>query len=313
MTEDAHPIWIARAGRYGEDEEDALAKSLAIIGFRGFPDLTQFGSVDDLVAFHRQDIEPDAPTRRSRNLAQQLWTFRQVVQPGDLVVLPLKTRSGQIAIGRITGPYRYLQVGDEKRHTRAVEWTHPDLPRSAFQQDLLYSFGAFITVCRIRRNNAEHRVAAVLAGNADPGPDAGADILAGSGPLGLDPPFLCVQVKATQRSTDIKVFRELAGTMAAFKATQGLLVSWGGFTQAVVREARKETFTIRLWDQERLGESDPPDLRSARPGNPGRASPQAGVDARPRGRRRRRRVPANRKHSVVLGLRFAAVFSTSTL
>lgn len=70
MTGDAHPIWITRAGRYGEDEEEALAKSLAIIEFREFPDLTQFGSVDDLVAFHREDIEPDSPSRRSRNLAE---------------------------------------------------------------------------------------------------------------------------------------------------------------------------------------------------------------------------------------------------
>ena len=38
------------------------------------------------------------------------------------------------------------------------------------QQDLLYSLGAFLTVCRIRRNEAERRLAAVLAGQRDPGP-----------------------------------------------------------------------------------------------------------------------------------------------
>jgi restriction system protein len=84
------------------------------------------------------------------------------------------------------------------------------------------------------------------------GADGGADILAGRGPLGLDAPFLCVQVKATQEPVDVKVFRELAGTMAAFKASQGLLVSWGGFKQTVIREARQETFKIRLWDQSDL-------------------------------------------------------------
>jgi restriction system protein len=50
-----------------------------------------------------------------------------------------------------------------------VEWTRPDVPRSVFQQDLLYSFGAYITVCRIERHNAEHRVAQVLKGGTDPG------------------------------------------------------------------------------------------------------------------------------------------------
>ena len=321
MTVDAPKVWITRAGRFGEDEENALSEGLAIVGFRKFPDLAKFSSPDELVAYHQKEIEPGAPERRSRNFAQQLWAFRETIQTGDLVVLPLKTRPGQIAIGRVKGPYRFLDVSGEGRHTRPVDWTHPDVPRSAFQQDLLYSFGAFITVCRIQRNEAERRVQAVLRGEPDPGlplaggathrpgvsdvetgdaltrvdlaqaaedeitafirarfpdhdmarlveaileaegfhtrrspagPDAGADILCGSGPLGLDPPFLCVQVKAIQGTTDVKVFRELAGTMAAFKATQGLLVSWGGFTQAVVREARQETFKIRLWDQSDL-------------------------------------------------------------
>jgi len=76
--------------------------------------------------------------------------------------------------------------------------------------------------------------------------------LAGRGALGLDSPYLCVQVKATEEPADVKVFRELAGTMAAFKASQGLLVFWGGFKQTVLREARQETFKIRLWDQNDL-------------------------------------------------------------
>ena len=53
----------------------------------------------------------------------------------------------------------------------------------------------------------------------------------------------------------MKVLRELAGTMAAFKASQGLLVSWGGFKLTVLREARQETFKIRLWDQSSLVEA----------------------------------------------------------
>ena len=75
------------------------------------------------------------------------------------------------------------------------------------------------------------------------------DVLAGRGPLGLDAPHLCVQVKATDGAADVKVLRELNGTMQAFAADQGLLVSWSGFTQAAVREARQQRFRIRLWDQ----------------------------------------------------------------
>ena len=57
------------------------------------------------------------------------------------------------------------------RHTRPVQWLQTDIPRTTFEQDLLYSFGAFMTVCKISRNDAEsRRVAAVLEGKADPGP-----------------------------------------------------------------------------------------------------------------------------------------------
>jgi restriction system protein len=235
-------------------------------------------------------------------------------------VLPLKTRPGQIALGRASGPYQFRDVGGEKRHTRAVTWVRPDVARTVFQQDLLYSFGAFMTVCRITRHDAERRVAAVLEGKADPGyggmptppttgtdetelptrlniaqaahdeiigfvrsrfpghdlarlveailradgfvtnrwapgPDGGADILAAQGPLGLDGPTLCVQVKATEASADVTVFRALQGTITTFAASQGLLVSWGGFTQAVKSEARQYTFRIRLWDQSDLVQS----------------------------------------------------------
>lgn len=37
--------------------------------------------------------------------------------------------------------------------------------------------------------------------------------------------------------------------MSTFEATQGLLVSWGGFTEAMRREARQHAFKIALWDQ----------------------------------------------------------------
>lgn len=311
-------VWIVRAGKHGEDEETALERGLAIIGFTGFDDLARYGSLEDMVAAVLAK-HPAAPRRRAEAHARQLLAFRDRIREGDTVVMPLKTRRGQIAIGRVTGPYRYQEVEGVLRHTRPVSWTHPDLPRSRFGQDLLHSFGAFSTVCRIQRNDAERRVQAVLAGQPDPGarigsvkpdgprdepssdaearidleqaaadeltafirsrfpdhdmarlveavlraegfvthrsppgPDGGADILAGSGPLGLDPPYLCVQVKATEAPVDVKVYRELAGTMSAFKATQGLLVSWGGFKQSVVREARQDVFKIRLWDQSDL-------------------------------------------------------------
>jgi predicted Mrr-cat superfamily restriction endonuclease len=39
------------------------------------------------------------------------------------------------------------------RHSRAVKWVNLDVPRSVFDQDILYSFGAIMTI-RLRSNGA---------------------------------------------------------------------------------------------------------------------------------------------------------------
>ncbi len=317
----APAVWVVRAGKHGEDEELALDKGIAVVRFNEFGDLHDFASIDGLTDAYLNE-HSDAPRARAVNYARQLWSLKELIKIGDTIVLPLKLRRGQIAIGQVVGRYAYTTIGGESRHTIAVDWTHPDVPRSAFAQDLLHSFGAFLTVFRVQRNDAERRVAAVLTGSPDvepavesptdggdqpstrmpavvsaderdleqealdqivkriwdafpahemsrlvaavleaegfhttvspPGPDGGADILAGAGPLGLDSPRICVQVKATVDPADVKVLRELNGTMQAFSAEQGLLVSWSGVTQPAFKEARQHSFRIRIWDQNDL-------------------------------------------------------------
>ena len=166
-------IYLTRAGRSGEDEERVFENNVAIVGFQEVPSLataTDYENVHEIVtgAFH------DAKARAVGNFAGQLWAFAVAMKEGDLVVLPRKLTS-QIAIGRVTGPYEYRQVDDAFRHTRPVEWLQMDLPRTVFEQDLLYSLGASMTVCNISRNDAERRVASVAEGKPDPGPSVALD------------------------------------------------------------------------------------------------------------------------------------------
>jgi restriction system protein len=80
------------------------------------------------------------------------------------------------------------------------------------------------------------------------GPDGGVDIIAGQDALGFDPPGLCVKVKSADQLLNINPLRELQWVLKNFGAEQGLLVSWGGFNQNVLSEARRLYFGIRLWD-----------------------------------------------------------------
>src|SRR5205085_2187716 len=48
--------------------------------------------------------------------------------------------------------------------------TRPDVPRQVFAQDLLYSFGSFLTICEVTRNRAVDRTLAIAKTGHDPGP-----------------------------------------------------------------------------------------------------------------------------------------------
>ena len=161
-------IFLARAGRDGEDEEFALENQAAIIGWQELPSLADAKDYDDILAIVSQHM-PSLKPRAAGNYAGQLWAFTMSMKIGDIVVLPRKLTS-QVALGKVTGPYQFRKINDQFRHTRPVKWIRPDVPRTAFAQDLLYSFGAFMTVCNISRNDAERRVAAVLEGKPAPGP-----------------------------------------------------------------------------------------------------------------------------------------------
>lgn len=162
-------VWMVRAGRDGEREDTALEDRVVLIGFPELNDLSAVSSRDEVRAL-LATAAPHLSDNAISNYAGQVWSFIGRIQVGDLVALPLKS-SAAIAIGKVVGEYRYdPNAPPDARHRRAVDWLREDVPRSAFGQDLLYSLGAFLTVCQIKRNNAEDRIRAIVSGQEDPGP-----------------------------------------------------------------------------------------------------------------------------------------------
>ena len=151
-------VWLVRAGSQGEYEERFLSSSRIYVTWDNLHlDLKKIVNRGDLIAeLAKTDL--DAKPRKLSNHASQIWPFIHTMNIGDRIILPSKLQP-VIYIGIITSEYSYdPDAIDPFKHSRSVKWLATGIPRSHFSQDILYSFGAFMTICKIQRNNAEERL-----------------------------------------------------------------------------------------------------------------------------------------------------------
>ena len=158
-------LWLVRAGKYGEHEQHFLESGKVYATWEGLKH--NIGSLEDRKQLRAtlEETYPEFGRGKVTNYVGQLWPFAHVMEPGDWVILPRKNKPA-IAVAEILGPYEYDErAEDPYYHARKVKWIETDVPRSAFDQDLLYSFGAFMTICRLERNEAEARVRGMASSN----------------------------------------------------------------------------------------------------------------------------------------------------
>lgn len=158
-------IWLFRAGKRGQFEEKFLADGRIYLTWNHLNiDLRQYKNREKLLQ-KLQEVYPSEKMNTLKNWASQIYPIAHRVETGDWVVLPSK-RTNTIHIGKITGEYQYEEEnGSPYYHFRTVDWFAKDIPRNHFDQDILYSFGAFMTVCKITRNDAERRIHAMSENN----------------------------------------------------------------------------------------------------------------------------------------------------
>ncbi len=141
-------VWTIKAGSRGEHEDTFLSEGVVALGYDLRQSIVDFADRDAL----RSHVA-------NRTGADQLWRFYTEVNPGDVVALPRK-RTGEVAVGRINGPYAYQPelAGSGAPHTRSVEWQVTNIPRSNFDRDLLNSLGSQLTLSQPGAPNAEARI-----------------------------------------------------------------------------------------------------------------------------------------------------------
>ncbi len=152
-------LWLVRAGRYGEHEKQFFDKNRIYLTWEGLEsfDLSKVKDYEEIKPILREAY-PDDKEAKIRNNAGQIWAFLLGINVGDWIVCPLKNKPS-IAFAEVKGEVQYEPDAKSPYwFWREVKWINKEVPRSNFDQDLLFSLGAFLTVCRIERNDAEKRV-----------------------------------------------------------------------------------------------------------------------------------------------------------
>ncbi|XHC25659.1 restriction endonuclease [Phycisphaerales bacterium ac7] len=152
-------LWLNRSGRHCEHESKFLDEGRIYLTWAIREDLSKVRTREELQDV-LQEVFPTASDGKRRQNSGQIWAFVKKMSKGDWVAMPSKRKT--IHIGEITGDYTFDPKAEHPYcHFRTVDWFETDIPRTNFEQDLLYSLGAFSTVCQIKRNDAEARVRAM--------------------------------------------------------------------------------------------------------------------------------------------------------
>lgn len=151
-------IWLVRAGGRGEHESKFLNDNRVYLTWDNLDkDLQSFNTKDELYQFLLMHYHLDK-SKTAINWAAQIWPIVNEMNKKDWVILPSKLNR-TIHIGEIISDYKFdKSLGNPYYHYRDVKWFALDIPRDNFDQDILYSLGAFMTICKIHRNNAEARI-----------------------------------------------------------------------------------------------------------------------------------------------------------
>jgi len=146
---------LIRAGKYGEHQPRCFADSACHLTRKGTGDRDLHAPEDyNRIKALLAKFYPDEKPKTRSNWVRRIAPFVLDIQPGDWVVMPHKQKPA-IAFGEVTKGYDFDPEADQTyRHSGRLKWLNTEMPRTSFDQDLLYPFGAFMAVCRMARTDA---------------------------------------------------------------------------------------------------------------------------------------------------------------
>lgn len=161
-------LWVVHIGNDDRIALRALEEGFVSIGWSAMGDLSLLDTREKMKEA-MQRTWPSWSAGKVRSSYGQPFRFAHEMALGDPIVFPVRP-TGEIAIGRIAGPYEWKQddrelVERDHCNVRAVEWLS-QVPRTTFTQAALHSFGSFMSVST--SNDYLEEVIAVLRGEVPP-------------------------------------------------------------------------------------------------------------------------------------------------
>ena len=158
--------WIVRAGKDGGNEAFCLANGVAVIGWHELPKPPEPATVDWLRTAIADTYPKQTPAGRA-NFLGQLRPFMTEIETGDLIVIPLKTNRGAVALGICTRPYYYDdgETDPSQQKQIGVDWKITDFDLSALGTQINRYLNQPRTVAYLDDDTAERLFAVIEHGS----------------------------------------------------------------------------------------------------------------------------------------------------
>ncbi|MBM7086976.1 hypothetical protein [Micromonospora humidisoli] len=145
--DDKAQSWRVRAWNDDAVEQRFLKEDLIAIGGPEMPDVSVWPGDESILRTLRAAL-PERPERAFPVFVRYWRCFRIDMQPGDVVVVPM--RRSRAAVGIIVGDYRFQADEDDPylRHRRRVRWT-AEIDRSVLDNSVRKVVNAPGTLARL--------------------------------------------------------------------------------------------------------------------------------------------------------------------
>lgn len=160
-------LWVVHIGKDDHVPLRARDEGFVCIGWSKMGDLSRH-KTRKAMRTAMAETWPGWSAKKVSASHGQVYRFAHEMEIGDPVVFPIR-QSREVAIGRVTGEYRYEESGQlqelDYANVRHVEWLRI-VPRTTFSKSALHSFGSFSSLST--SNDHLEEVIAVLSGDTLP-------------------------------------------------------------------------------------------------------------------------------------------------